>query len=660
MSVLLEALKKAAEEKKNSAKNNSADELIVSESHVEASESSQSEVLSSENKSENLETSPDDSFKFQLEPAKTSSDNGTAEFIDFDKVDNESLKEVSFADDEKSDSLAESNSNFVAHDNDIDKDSSYLNDSVDDFDIQGNQSIKDVNKNIDTFNELPVENEYDHLMDSLDEDDSFSQSLTLLGEAEFRQSNHSMLQLASEDTTVPVKPEDIDVDDLELGDYSGDIPELEEASGKANNSKKALSDESFDWSMDNLPGYVQTNVAEVQTKQNSNPSVNPILLGTANRPPSVTGKSKYQSTSFIFVAVFIALLMFLIGAYGINYYMEESESLEKSMKKYDLVGLNIRPKQAPTQQDPQVEKDNQSTSNEEVLVIVPTKENLNTEERLALNTIDGVETNITPSNVVSESVENAKKSKDIDKLAENIASSKQKIAEKTPLLSKNKPIKKEASIGKTVSKPSAVSSLPVVTINKTKSSLADGYEAYNAGDYNNASANFSRVLQTEPKNINALMGLGAIAVVNQDFLAAVQYYEQVLEKEPNNLNALEAIANLSSQAPLNEEWNKQLFIVADIYTQSAVLQNAAGNTFAKRNDWLSAQERYFKAHVNNPSNPDYMVNLAVSYDHLGEYSLASQYYTLALGQASHSRVNFDIQQVKSRLISIKQLMLKGR
>ena len=651
MSVLLEALKKAAEEKKNSAKDNSA--------AIEATDTSVAEETPQKSSS-----APEESFQFQLEPAANTKTSQVQEPIDFDKLDAETSGEPVFTDSKDTESddavveqQAEQDSPFnEVADHEIDQSDNAESDDV---------KVTDKKDEASDYDELPEENEYDQLMETLEEDDSFSQSLTLLGEAEFRQTNSSMLQLASEDTTVPVKPEDIEIDDIELdGGYVEDVPELEDNSTQLTSSKNSLNDESFDWSMDSLPGYVKSDSVDVKAKQqNTDTAVNPILLGTANRPPAAAVKSKYQSTSIIFLGAFIVLLMILIGVYGINYYLEESENLERSMKKYDLVGLNIKPKQIPQQQNSQagqIVEERQNTADEEVLVIVPTKESLSSKEVSAQNT---AEADAVPEVSSSSSTNNGV----------NVQSNSAKVANKKPdvytpnttpssaaVATKNKVVKKATSTNKPVSKSSAIASLPVVTINKTKSGLADGYEAYNAGDFNNASAHFSRVIQSEPQNINALMGMGAIAVVNQDYAVAVQYYEQVLDKEPNNLSALEAIANLSGLVPLNDEWNKQLFIMADIHTQSAILQNAVGNTFAKRKDWLAAQESYFKAYANSPNNPDYMVNLAVSYDHLGEYALAAQYYTLALGHAAHTRVSFDEHQVKSRLISIKQLMLKGR
>jgi len=203
------------------------------------------------------------------------------------------------------------------------------------------------------------------------------------------------------------------------------------------------------------------------------------------------------------------------------------------------------------------------------------------------------------------------------------------------------------------------SQLPVVKVNKTKSLLAQGYEHYNAGKYQMASYSFKQALGSQPRNVNALMGLGAVETVGRSFVSALGYYEQVLDIEPNNLSALEAIANLSNTVPLNTEWDKELVEMAKVYPRSAILHNASGNAYAKKREWLAAQDSYFKAVVNSPNNPNYMVNLAVSYDHLGKYDLASQYYTQALAYVGIKKVSFDPVQVKARLVSIRQLALKG-
>ena len=169
MSVLLEALKKAAEEKKNSAKDNSA--------AIEATDTSVAEETPQKSSS-----APEESFQFQLEPAANTKTSQVQEPIDFDKLDAETSGEPVFTDSKDTESddavveqQAEQDSPFnEVADHEIDQSDNAESDDV---------KVTDKKDEASDYDELPEENEYDQLMETLEEDDSFSQSLTLLGEA---------------------------------------------------------------------------------------------------------------------------------------------------------------------------------------------------------------------------------------------------------------------------------------------------------------------------------------------------------------------------------------------------------------------------------------------------------------------------------------------
>lgn len=787
MSVLLDALKKAAEEKKNSEKSAvDSDSSGQSSNSAEANVSTQPdkpdtgsndkasvktnadnesvtsetpEAVSEVSDSSNAEVKTQDSFTFQMASSNSAgAETNESRDVDFDTVDSETAGEFDenlqpnsqneqLLGDEpitpleegvadsadgsfkfETDNNQESHAGLNVEDSSIEQsideplpefDQSSLNpEEVEESDLSLSLAGADLGQNQSDAIELPEEDDYDKLMD-LGTEDSFSQSLKLIGETEVRDSG-SMLMLASEDTTVPIRPEDVDVDDIDFGDGSyaansnSNVDTNTEFKTSNAKPKEPAVDDGFDWSLDELPGYgagaaaggIALNNQSVRS-DNSN-DINPILTGASNKPPAK--KSKYKSTSILLLGAFVVFLMLLIGAYGISYYMEESENLDRSLKKYNLVGLDIKPKTNPSLNSAGQAESAPQSSKEEALIIAQNN-NANTNGSIAnqsnndlpvgqsqsntsvdsgsvnsdgsINTASNTSDSQTGSDLKESSNIVAEDLAQQSQAFESQAQSKKPIVVPTDTVAKTtstrtsdraaKGAKQQGTLGassvnsfassstatSTSSGSSYSSKLPVVTINVTKSQLANGYEAYSAGNYSKAAADFEKVLQSEPTNLNALMGLGAIAVVNNQYAKAVANYEKVLAKEPNNLNALEAIANLSGLVPLNEEWNKQLFTMAEIHSQSAVLQNAVGNVHAKHQDWLKAQQSYFNAYANSPQNPDYMMNLAVSYDYLGEYGLAAQYYTQALGYASQANVNFNVEQVKSRLISLKQLSIKG-
>jgi len=299
-----------------------------------------------------------------------------------------------------------------------------------------------------------------------------------------------------------------------------------------------------------------------------------------------------------------------------------------------------------------------SSSSSDVLVVVPNKQSQTSDNLSSVTPASTQEELLVLSEASSGDEKKPEDNKEI-KSTPSVAKTKATVVKpsKTTKVYTSKAVAKANTSKLPVSKSGKT---PVVKINKTKSLLADAYDAYRVGNYGKAAVHFQNALNSDSKNIHAYLGLGAIDVINKNYSSAVRSYEKVLSLEPNNLNALEAIANLSGLVPLNEEWERQLFTMAEIYPKSAVLQNACGNSFARKNDWLAAQQNYFNAHANMPQNPDYMVNLAVSYDHIGEYKLASQYYTQAMAYVGKTKVSFDTNQVKARLVSIRQLAMKGR
>lgn len=83
--------------------------------------------------------------------------------------------------------------------------------------------------------------------------------------------------------------------------------------------------------------------------------------------------------------------------------------------------------------------------------------------------------------------------------------------------------------------------------------------------------------------------------------------------------------------------------------ESAALNFALGNLYARQNRWPEAQQVYFNAVAADGDNPDYLFNLAVSLDHLRQPRLAGQHYRMALEAAARRPAAFDPAGVEKRL-----------
>lgn len=155
--------------------------------------------------------------------------------------------------------------------------------------------------------------------------------------------------------------------------------------------------------------------------------------------------------------------------------------------------------------------------------------------------------------------------------------------------------------------------------------VLEGYDAFNRGDDIAAQQAYRQALQADVRNIDALLGMAAIAARQSRQQDAIGWYQQVLQVEPRNGMAQAVLLELQGQAdPLSSETKIKNLISQQ--PQAAYLHAALGNHYAEQEQWALAQQSYFQAHHLDAANPEYVFNLAVSLDQLGKSSLALQYY----------------------------------
>ena len=80
-----------------------------------------------------------------------------------------------------------------------------------------------------------------------------------------------------------------------------------------------------------------------------------------------------------------------------------------------------------------------------------------------------------------------------------------------------------------------------------------------------------------------------------------------------------------------------------------VLHFALGNEYARQGRWGEAQQAYFKAYTEDPDNPDFAYNVAVSLDHLRQPRLALEYYRRALALGVKRSASFDQSSARKRV-----------
>ena len=185
--------------------------------------------------------------------------------------------------------------------------------------------------------------------------------------------------------------------------------------------------------------------------------------------------------------------------------------------------------------------------------------------------------------------------------------------------------------------------------------LAEAYEALNSGNLDAAPRLYNQLLRSEPNNVDALLGLAAIATQQGDGEQATRHYLKVLEVEPRNSLAQAGLIGMLGRAdPLAAETRLKQLIARD---PSAYLHFILGNVYADQNRWPDAQQSYFQAHHLQSGNPDYAYNLAVGLEHVGQPKLALEYYRRALQLvAAKGRANFSTAAVEARIGKLETIV----
>ena len=189
------------------------------------------------------------------------------------------------------------------------------------------------------------------------------------------------------------------------------------------------------------------------------------------------------------------------------------------------------------------------------------------------------------------------------------------------------------------------------TPDKLHPRLARAYDAWRSGNLAAAKRDYQSVLKSEPRNRNALLGLGAIAVRDGRWDDASEYYTALLRVNPRDSIAQAGLIGVHENAdPLRGESQVKLLLREE--PEAAHLHFTLGNMYAAQQRWGEAQSAYFDAYRLETDNPDYAYNLAVSLDQLGKGGAAADYYRLALELAANNGAVFDQPSVRDRLLKL--------
>jgi Flp pilus assembly protein TadD len=177
--------------------------------------------------------------------------------------------------------------------------------------------------------------------------------------------------------------------------------------------------------------------------------------------------------------------------------------------------------------------------------------------------------------------------------------------------------------------------------------LREAYAAYRIGDNQLALSLYNQVLEVDPANRNALLARAAIHMQDGEIDAAIRDYQALLLANPKDSLAMSSLLAVSTYSP--QETESQLKLMIREEPDSPYLNFALANAYGAQKRWQEAQRHYFMALQNNPNDPNYAYNLAVSLEHISQPSSAITYYQRALDNFTNGLATFNRDVVNQRL-----------
>ena len=223
-------------------------------------------------------------------------------------------------------------------------------------------------------------------------------------------------------------------------------------------------------------------------------------------------------------------------------------------------------------------------------------------------------------------------------------------------------ITKTVARARSAHKPSVVSDLhstPIkierqLVLDSVYQLLSQAYAAYQLGRDDEAISVYSKVLQQEKNNRDAMLGLAAISIRNAQYEKARDTYLALLENNPKDSVAMSGLINIQSNVdPARSETRVKLLL--DHNSDSPYLLFTLGSLYASQQRWAEAREVFFRAHSSDSQNADITYNLAVSLDQLEQRKVALKYYRIALDLVKKQVVTFKVNDVIQRINVLQEV-----
>ncbi|MDM8568070.1 tetratricopeptide repeat protein [Thiotrichales bacterium HSG1] len=190
-------------------------------------------------------------------------------------------------------------------------------------------------------------------------------------------------------------------------------------------------------------------------------------------------------------------------------------------------------------------------------------------------------------------------------------------------------------------------------VNVVEKDLSKAYNALQSGNNKKAKRAYQQVLRHDKNNRDALLGMAALAVRDNNIQQAQQFYRLILRKYPKDNHAQVGLINSFGNNPKSETKLKLLLRESP---KAAYIHFSLGNLYASQGRWELAQPAYFEAMRYDKKHAGYAYNLAISLDHINQPKAALTYYQRALNLANNQKVNFNPKTVQKRIDTLTKVL----
>ena len=362
-------------------------------------------------------------------------------------------------------------------------------------------------------------------------------------------------------------------------------------------------------------------------------------------------KSSAQRMQVYKVYSGIAVVILLsLGIYGAFQFQDEANSIDASLRplKRDPMPGIIKPED--------IKEDSslfgESVTNERTIEIIENADNAGEivtadEDVIADEGVIANEAEIAGQTMATEDVAIEAKTVEADNSAVMSASAAAVQSESVETTQNASITQTEAAATQSESNSSTLEIISSSKVGQKDLWLREAYDAYKSGNDSLAMTRYNQVLEIDPGNRNALLARAAINVQNSNGSAAIKDYQTLLLHNPKDSLAMTSLITVANYSPLETESQLKLMIRDE--PNSPYLNFALANSYGAQNRWQEAQGYYFKALENNPGDPNYAYNLAVSLEHIAQPVAAVAYYQRALDNIDNGLATFNREVVSQRM-----------